>query len=169
MCQKRSNAMGYEAQTKAPQSYRSLHEIQVTATRMICEKPSRVTISPHQLRCFHSRSTTHKRRARRGVKVRNCTSFVLCSSLDSATALHFPEISIFQRSLHQPVSALPLTARSLTERINNPTTYQHAGHSFLQTLHSSYVSPKTQADGAPHVARGDAAGQDCRPNEGRHL
>ena len=134
--------MGYEAQTKAPQSYRSLHEIKVTATCMICEKPSRVTISPHQLRCFHSRSTTHKRRARRGVKVRNCTSFVLCSSLDSATALHFPEISIFQRSLHQPVSALPLTARSLTERINNPTTYQHAGHSFLQTLHSSYVSPK---------------------------
>ena len=169
MCQKRSNAMGYEAQTKAPQSYRSLHEIQVTATRMICEKPSRVTISPHQLRCFHSRSTTHKRRARRGVKVRNCTSFVLCSSLDSATALHFPEISIFQRSLHQPVSALPLTAcgpqHSLTERIHDLTTYHHA----VLSLHSSYVGPKNQADGAPHVARGDAAGQDCRPNEGRHL
>jgi hypothetical protein len=151
---------------------------------MTCGKPFRATISPHQLQCtskycnFHSHSTTHKRRLGGGVKVRNCTLCLSYNSFDPVTAPQFPEIPIDCPAFTTYINLSVLcpsppadceSQHSLNQRIQDLTTYHQIEHSFPLPLHSSYVGPRSQADGTPYIARGNARGKDCRPSKGRHL
>jgi hypothetical protein len=134
--------MSNEAQILAAERQRPLHRIltRTQPSRHVCKKLLRATMSPHQMQCilidfdFDSLSIALKRRL--GVVSRSGPHLICVSQFGLFTAMlsaaHFPQISVFQRSL-QTVSALRLTTHepqpSLTERIYNLTTCHRAGYS----------------------------------------